>query len=181
MRMKKGLLVVVALLAIASIMAAIAYNSATITNRASLRVVNTTSAILSLHAWNGVKALDNDYVGNKDMDIEIVNGDLVIDLSGVQRNSVYVWNRCIQVRNNSLEDIKFTIESTLAKYITVRVDHSNFSCVFVNNGVNTGNYFELTPSGVGQYNINIAIELNIPADAELETLTGQLIVKGIAI
>ncbi len=90
--MRKSLMLVVVLLAIASLMGAMAYNTATVTNAGTLKVKNTNQSLLALMPCDGI--------GNKDLSADIVDGDLVFDFSkgmngnsyGLQRNSTYVWD-----------------------------------------------------------------------------------------
>ena len=74
MKMKKGLLMVVFLLAISSIMAAMSYNKATVTSASELKVVNTNKALLSLEAntpWSWQST-----VGAKDKTAVVKDGEL---------------------------------------------------------------------------------------------------------
>lgn len=112
---KKGLLLVVALLALSGLMAAMAYSQATITNAASLTVANTNEALLALKPLGGV--------GNLDETARLVDGDLVFSFGrgmgpfaragkeyGLQRDSVYQWGGnantgMFEIWNNSRDHI----------------------------------------------------------------------------
>ncbi|MGI6604959.1 MAG: hypothetical protein ACOX2S_08005 [bacterium] len=101
--MKKGVLVVVALLAIASVMAAMAYTSAQVRNDMNLKLVDTTEALLALTAGNHEAAYYKGYGADNYTQV------LAIDLSrglngeefGVQPFSTYIWNELFNVKNNS--------------------------------------------------------------------------------
>jgi hypothetical protein len=121
MKMKKGLLVVVVLLAMASLMAAMAYNTATITNSASLTIVSTDSALLQLDAKDASK------VGMKDEAAKVVDGNLVFNFNkgregsdfGLQKNSTYEWFNNVsgnyyglfRVWNHSKENLKLNLKA----------------------------------------------------------------------
>ena len=106
--MKKSLLIVVALLCMASLMAAMAYSSTTITNAASLTVTSSDESLVAL--------IPNDGLGNKDKAADIKDGKLVIDMAqglngdfGIQPDSFYKWDNLFTVKNNSNETIEFNI------------------------------------------------------------------------
>jgi len=126
---KKGLLMVVALLAVSCLMAAAAYSSATVTNAASLTVTNTDDSLMALTADHIGRE-----IGFKDTTAEIENGILKFNFNkgryaddndeyGLQTNSIYTWwdednNRGLfQVKNNSNDTIKLSIAQ----------DHNNYS------------------------------------------------------
>lgn len=109
--MKKGILLVVALLALSTVMAAFAFSSATIDSGASLTVKASDESLIAL-----IPA-DINEVGSKDGAATIVDGELAIDLAkglnggkfGVQGDSTYNWDHLFSVKNNSNETIEFTI------------------------------------------------------------------------
>lgn len=116
MKIRKGLMLVVVLLAVASLMAAMAYNTATITNKGDIKVTCTDEALLSLIPNNGV--------GNQDETADIEDGNLNIQFGrgnnpsfggdqnyGLQKNSVYVWDNLFIARNKSAETIKVSLKA----------------------------------------------------------------------
>ncbi|WP_066315637.1 hypothetical protein [Bacillus sp. FJAT-29814] len=131
MKMKKGLLMVVLLLAISSVMAAMSYNKATVTNAAELKIVNTDKALVTLQAdapWSW-----ENKVGAKDKTTVMKDGELFFqfgkginggtgaeEFHGLQPNSEYKWNHVFTIRNKSAETVKVTVRATgdLAKYVT---------------------------------------------------------------
>ncbi|MBE4907171.1 DUF1102 domain-containing protein [Bacillus luteolus] len=108
--MKKSILMVVALLALSTVMAAFAFSSATIKNDASLTVANTDSSLVALIPAS------TEAVGSKDGAAFLEDGKLKINLSkgnganfGVQGDSHYKWENLFTVKNNSKETVEFTI------------------------------------------------------------------------
>lgn len=110
MKMKKGLVMVVLLLALSSIMAAMSYTSATVTSAMSGTVVNTSDALLALTA-------------GKHEAVRIDNGVLKIDFNngekssqtgntyGLQKHSEYIWNGLFNIKNNSENRVDVTIKT----------------------------------------------------------------------
>ena len=129
--MKKSLLLVVILLTVASLMAAMAYTRAAVTNSAELKIVNTNKALVTLEdhtPWSW-----EDKAGAKDRTVVVKDGELFIQFGkgvdrdgktpvfyGLQPNSVYEWNPLFTLRNKSAETIRVTVRATgeLAQYIT---------------------------------------------------------------
>jgi hypothetical protein len=111
MFMKRGLVVVIALLAVASIMAAMAYTSATVTSDASLNMVSTNSALLALTPSDFHNAA---YYGSHPSNART----LVLDLDkgynnndfGVQPSSKYLWDDLFNVKNNSENDVRVKVK-----------------------------------------------------------------------
>lgn len=107
---RKSLLVVVTLLCMASLMAAMAYTSATVTNAASFKVTNTNEALLAITAGNHAAA---GYTTGH----PIVANELVINWAkgnggaefGVQSGSVYTWDDLFTVTNNSDKTVAVSI------------------------------------------------------------------------
>ncbi|WP_409344246.1 hypothetical protein [Paenibacillus sp. MBLB4367] len=105
--MKKGLMMIVVLLAIGGLMAAMAYSSASVTNASTLNVKNTNEALVALIA------ADANSIGNKDRTASYENGKLTFNFGkglggqtfGLQRNSTYEWEKLFKVKNNSNETI----------------------------------------------------------------------------
>ena len=73
--MKKSLILVVILLAVASLMAAMAYTKAMVTNNAELKIVNTNKALLALEPQ------DSKNKGFKDETAWIEDGELKFNFS----------------------------------------------------------------------------------------------------
>lgn len=107
MKMKKGLMSVVFLLATSSAMAAMSFSSAEVKSDMSFSVKNSNEALLALianadHAAPGY----NSY------------GELAIDLNkgyqgsyGVQNDSKYTWNKLFTVKNNSEKEITVKVKA----------------------------------------------------------------------
>lgn len=115
--MKKSFFMVIALLALSSLMAAMAFSSAQVSNSAALSVVNTDSALLALNVPE--KSLDRHAGGNSDGTARIVDGNLVFDFNkgasnrsfGLQKNSEYVWLSLFETKNNTSQTIRTAIST----------------------------------------------------------------------
>jgi len=103
--MKKSLLVVIALLAIASLMAAMAYTSATVSSKASLVISTTEDSILAFN-------VDPSRPGHEDGNAVIENNNLVLkfnnDIHGMQQGSTYNWDQMFSITNNSNSAVRVT-------------------------------------------------------------------------
>jgi len=106
--MKKSLLMVVTLLAVASLMAAMAFTSATVNNTASFKVSNTNEALLALEAGDHAAAgYTDDAPGSKELVINWAKGNG--GEFGVQSGSIYYWNKLFKVTNNSEKTVHVSI------------------------------------------------------------------------
>lgn len=128
MKMRKSLLVVVVMLAMASLMAAMAFNSGYIHSSQRLSIVNTDNALVALVPGTGVGNLDATATVAPDGALSLdfgkgINGSYF----GLQPGSSYVWNELFQVKSNTKEDIEysFTLDSELAKYVTITDTNTN--------------------------------------------------------
>ncbi len=186
---KVGIIVIVALLAISGIMAAMAYSNATVWSQADMTIINSNDALVGLYPWA-------DRVGTKDKTVYIdeTDGRLYLNFAaglgdqagqgtkGFQPGSEYRWGTVFRVYNRSNDNVEITIENDGLKYIYVAevgyIDHPPTSkFVFVHNGVNTGNRLPIAP---GSHRA-ISIKFDVPADAPLEAISGNLIVKSWAV
>jgi peroxiredoxin family protein len=118
---KKGLVLVIALLCMASLMAAMAYTSAEVKAGYTVRVVNTNEALLALIP-NDKDADGTAYVDG--------NGNLVLDFgrignegnfSGLQPGSTYEWQELVTLKNNSQNKIQvnLTVDGEATEYLTI--------------------------------------------------------------
>jgi hypothetical protein len=194
MKMKKGLLLVVLLLAISSVMAAMSYNKATVTNASELKIVNTDKALVTLQAdapWSW-----ENKIGAKDKTTVMKDGELFFqfgkginggtgeaEFHGLQPNSVYQWNHVFTVRNKSAETVKVTVKATgeYAKYITFGSGTRNTTeptwgtegqaIVFDNVGPEVRS---------GMQNIrSVAVKISLPSGVEVsqQALLGSIVVE----
>ncbi len=191
---KKGLLMVIVLLAMASFMAAMAYSSAKVTNAAQLKVVNTDQALLTLEdhspwSWQST-------VGSKDKTVVVKDGELFFQFGkginggtgaaqfyGLQPNSEYTWNYLFTIRNKSAETLKLTVrlDGPFAQYITLGTTTGQGS------GANWGTkgqplVIDTVPPETrsGMQNIrNIALKIEIPSGHPVSAteLLGSIIVE----
>lgn len=198
--MKKGLLMVVFLLAISSVMAAMSYNKASVTNASELKVVNSNQALLSLEVdspWSWQTT-----VGAKDKTAVLKDGELFFQFGkginggtgaemfyGLQPNSVYEWSPLFTLRNKSAETIKVTVraEGPYAQYITFGTASNPAGGLAPVWGVQ-GQPLVITPitkeTSSGMQNIrNIAVKISIPSGHAVSTteLMGSIIVESEAV
>lgn len=155
------MLLLVLVLTTASLLAAAAYNTATVTNAATLKVSTTDDSLLALspqagHVGTNPFGWNTPYlnVGNKDGTARIDDGELAIDFSrgaggystpdpgsgnhGVQPNSVYIWDNLFMVRNKTSETIDCEIAVSLTSLPAgVEVwmkDHNSATWLLVSSG-----------------------------------------------
>ncbi len=105
--MRKSLLVVVVLLCVASLMAAMAYTSATLRNQASFKVSNTDAALLAIRAGDHAAAGYTSGSTSKELVINWAKGNN--GEFGVQSGSVYIWENLFYVKNNADHPVKVSI------------------------------------------------------------------------
>ncbi|MEH7387277.1 hypothetical protein V7147_17955 [Bacillus sp. JJ1521] len=197
MKMKKGLLMVVFLLAISSVMAAMSYNKATVTNAAELKIVNTDTALVTLQkdapwSWENKTGAKDDTTVMKDGELffqfgkGINGGTGEAQFHGLQPNSEYQWNHVFTIRNKSAETVNVTVRATgdLAQYVTFGTSHNpraaspeptwgkqGKSLVFENVGPEVRS---------GLQNVrSVAVKINIPSGAKVsqEEVLGSIIVE----
>ncbi|MDP5274382.1 7TM-DISM domain-containing protein [Chengkuizengella axinellae] len=108
--MKKAILVIASLLAVSSVMAAMAFSSATVKNDANFTITNTDEALLAVSTGEGghnaayyEEANDGARVLKIDFD-RGHEGDF-----GLQPNSEYIWEDLFEVTNNSENQLDFVI------------------------------------------------------------------------
>lgn len=194
MKMKKGLLMVVLLLAISSVMAAMSYNKATVTNAAELKIVNTDKALVTLQAdapWSW-----ENKVGAKDKTTVMKDGELFFqfgkginggtgaaEFHGLQPNSQYQWNHVFTIRNKSAETVKITVRAKgeLAKYVTFGSGtRSNTEPAWGTKG--QAYVFDNVGPEIksGMQNIkSVAVKINIPSGVNIspQDVLGSIVVE----
>lgn len=160
------LMLVIAILISACIIAVTTYNSNTIVCLASIEVVSTNQALLALEPGS-------DPTGNM---IEEKEGILYFNFSFDKNiEQYYLFTELFKVRNNSVDDIIFSVESEGIDYISIMP--SDIGIAFVEDGVNTGYYHSL-PSGAS---VNVAVSFNIPSCPETPDIYGRLLIKAQAV
>jgi hypothetical protein len=200
MKMKKGLLMVVFLLAISSIMAAMSYNKATVTNASELKIVNTNQALVELDAdapWSW-----ENKIGSLDKTVVMQDGELFFQFGkgidggtgnekfyGLQPNSEYQWNHIFTVRNKSAETVKMTVKAVgpYAKFITFGVAHNpraNVSPDWAKQGEALVFDKVTKETNSGMQNIrSVAMKISIPSGETVsqEVLKGSIVVESEAV
>ncbi|MGI6113833.1 MAG: hypothetical protein ACOYEJ_06895 [Mahellales bacterium] len=185
--MRKGLILVVVLLCVASLMAAMAYTTAEVNNPATMSIVNSNEALLRMYPWSGRTGTKDATCFIGDDGVMHFNfgagyGDAKGQASyGFQPDSVYKWGQLFRVYNMSNDKVQFTIENDGLKYITVAthgyVDATSNAFVFVRDGNNTGTRINIPPNS----HHAIAVKFVVPYGVDLEDLSGKLIVKSWAV
>lgn len=143
---KKGLILIVALLCVASLMAAMAYSTAYVQNPTTLKIASTDSALIQIVPGTGV--------GNKDATAYVENGVMNVDFGrgrggqifGLQPASAYTWDNLFSVTNNSEENLNYRItvgNDEIVKHLTI-TDTTTGQVVF--NQSNASAYVDF-PSG----------------------------------
>ena len=108
--MKKGLLIVVVLLAMASMMAAMAVSSASVNSDFGLAIANSDDALVALSP--------SDYHDAAYMTSGALADVLKIDLTegydgnnfGLQPNSTYIWDELYNIKNNTEHTVDVTVK-----------------------------------------------------------------------
>lgn len=183
--MRKSVILVVVLFAVASLMGAFAYNQAVVESDQTLKVVATNQALLALKPGDGV--------GNKDKTAYVdSDGILKIDFGrglgengfhGLQPGSTYTWNKLISIQNKSAETVEVTLNlengvaiSTVAIANVEGTSNNNwFSGMEVWSNDNA-TAFDLGPNCT----IDLQFEVEIPRDAQLGTFAGTMTVDAVA-
>ena len=162
---RRSLLVVVALLCMASLMAAMAYTTATVTNAASMRVTKTEGSLLRFDlATNG-----NQTAPESGYTVGVENGEMWFDFTqgsssdaGFQPNSEYTYSKLFRVINSEqnrgngrTSTIELTAETDLP-YLTLIDSRGN---VLISDGV--------TQPGVKGVEGAYTVIFRIPSGAEL--------------
>ncbi|HHY06473.1 MAG TPA: hypothetical protein GX532_05800 [Clostridia bacterium] len=164
---KKGLVLVIALLCMASLMAAMAYTSAEVQAGYTVSVVNTDKALLAL-----IPNTDKDGTAYIDKD-----GNLVLDfgrignegnLSGLQPGSTYEWRGLVDVQNNSQNKIEvdLSVDGAATECLTIIDDKGHQVKNLKLNGNNK---------------TTIGFRVAVPAKAQAgQNLTGNIVVSATA-
>lgn len=178
MKIKKGLLMVVLLLALSSIMAAMSYTSAKVTSAMTGTVTNTNNALLTLKDSKSHNA-----AFNKD-------GVLVIDFNkgynnnsyGLQKHSEYVWDDLFRIANNSENDVNVTIktDSNPPSGVKIEVKIGNDRWKIINN-VDVYKPSKLksgSQGNSGKNEVTIDVKVTVDKGAGLGDFKPNLIIDG---
>lgn len=94
---RKGLLLVISLLALATLMAAMSFSSATVQAKANLTITNSAKGLVALLPGDGTTA------SKDDLTMDFTDG--TVD-KGIQPGSVYTWDNLFTIQNNTHKSIK---------------------------------------------------------------------------
>ncbi len=108
-KMKKSLLVVVALLCMASLMAAMAFSTASVSNAMTVKLANTQDALLALSASEYHNAATTDHITADMLNINLNKGKDGVEY-GIQPHSTYEWDDLFNIKNNSENDVDVTVK-----------------------------------------------------------------------
>ena len=175
MKMKKGLLMVVLLLALSSIMAAMSYTSAKVTSAMTGTVTNTNNALLALKESKSHNAAFNQ------------DGVLVIDFNkgdgnksyGLQKHSDYVWDKLFSIANNSENDVDVTIKTennSPGVKIEVKIG-GHWTPINTTEGFIIKK-LKASPGNSGNNDVAIDVRVIVDKGASLANFNPNLIVEG---
>ncbi|MBB4823352.1 hypothetical protein HNO89_000572 [Sporosarcina luteola] len=183
MKTKKGLWLVVLLLAISSLMAAMSYSSATVTSAMTGTVKSTTDSLLALNKGDHNAARIEDGV----LKIDFNQGNktsLPVTTYGVQKDSEYIWNGLFSVKNNS--------ENVVAVSIKTENNPANGVSIFVRAGKGDWQQIDSTRSAKidnlpiafktnGQHEAKIDVKVVVAKGASLGNFNPNIVVTGEAV
>jgi len=161
---KMGLFISLVLIIISALVAVVAYSNATIINPAVIKIVSTNDALLSLSSYNDPCELVT----------TTSKGLLSFNFNFDNKNhQEFNFDELFKIKNNSTDNVKVTIESDGVNYISLQPSTS--SIYFVVNGINKGNYYDLS-SGE---KITIKVSFTIPENTSQVEIDGVLRVKAV--
>lgn len=178
-----GVLLLVVVLAVTGLAAAAAYNSATVVSTQTLKVVNTSQALLRLTPGTGVGNKDNTAAILSDGTLDIKFGTSGLSqygFLGLQPKSNYQWDKLVSISNFSAEKITVTLNVSggAASYLIVKGSPNNnwFSGrVLWNKGVATS--INLNPNDT----VDLCFIIDLMDGAALGNFAGTITVSATAI
>jgi hypothetical protein len=173
---RKSILLVVTLLCMASLMAAMAYTSAIVTNGASFIVSNTDDALLAIKAGNHAAA---GYTTGSTANELVINWAKGKDGAefGVQSGSVYTWEDLFNVKNNSEK----TVEVSVYVPIDSAKPEPNIGSKVYLKTETSDNWISVASRHTGAYGTKVVFTLepgaSINIDSKIDTMQ-RTIAKG---
>jgi hypothetical protein len=170
--MKRSVFVVVALLAAASLMAAMAYSTATVRSAGEILIANSNSALVSI----GHAGTDQDkIVQNEDGKAVFYFGrGFEGGMFGFQQDSEYHYDYFMHVINNSDNPVEVWLElegfGDAAAWITI----SHGGTVLIDEGSQTGD--RVTIDLDGWRTRNFTLDINVEGGAVMDSFSGTVIV-----
>ena len=170
MRIKKRLVVIVAALAISSVMATMAYSGAYVQNPTTLKIASTKDSLVAINPGTGIGNLDG--TSNVKDGVMYVNFGLGKDgeVYGLQPGSGYAWNNLFTATNNSKENVNYRItvsNENIVKHLTI-TDTTNNTVVF--NQSNASPYVDFISGSTHSFKVEIWLHQN----TTLEELQGAI-------
>ena len=182
MKMKKGLIMVVLLLALSSIMAAMSYTSATVTSAMSGTVKSTDASLLALKAGSHKAAT----IENGVLKIDFNKGNVSsqpVGSYGVQKNSEYIWNGLFTIGNNSenVVKVKINTEGNPAKGVKlyVKTGDSGWTLIDSINGY-THTKLPVAFKNLNLHEVAVDVKVVVDSNADLGNFNPNLVVSGSA-
>lgn len=162
--MKKMILIVVAIIIIASTAVAVtAYTSASVEGPVSLKVTSTDQALLALKPGQDPKDIVNIESG-------VLEFNFGFDIYNEQSYNFY---ELFIVANNSAAPIEFTIKGEGIDNNYINLYEKTSSNHFIQEGTDKSYYHSLSPGEEAK----IGVSFRIPGDAPSDTRVGQLKVE----
>lgn len=177
MKMKKSLLMVVFLLALSSVMAAMSFSSAKVTNAMEGTVTETSESLLTFRLKNSSNNVHDHSAAFMDggvLNLNFDNGRLKNNGQpwkfGLQRDSVYVWENLFEVKNQSENRVSITIgtESQVPAGVKISVNAGDGFKEIGHTAVSFGKM------GVADSK-HISIKVEVDKNAELAPFTPNLV------
>ena len=182
MKMKKGLVMVVLLLALSSIMAAMSYTSATVTSAMSGTVKSTDASLLALTAGKHKAAT----IDNGVLKIDFNKGNVTsmpVNSYGLQKHSEYIWNGLFSIKNNSENMVDATIktENNLPSDVKLYVKTGNSAWTEITsmNGF-THSGLPVAFKNLNLHEVAIDVKVVVGKNASLGNFAPNLVVSGTA-
>lgn len=182
MKMRKGLVMVVLLLALSSIMAAMSYTSATVTSAMSGTVVNTGDALLALKKGSH-KATT---IENGVLKIDFNKGNIStmpVKSYGLQKHSEYIWNGLFSIQNNSENkvDIAIKTENNLPSGVKLYVKTENGNWTEINSLTGyTHSGLPIAFKTLSLHEVAVDVKVVVGNNASLGNFAPNLVVSGTA-
>lgn len=178
MKMKKGLLLVVFLLAISSVMAAMSYSTAKVTSAMTGSITTSEESLLSLRL--GKVDHNAAYMEEGVLKLKFDKGREGIKY-GSQRNSQYMWEDLFQIKNNSENIVNATIKTVnplpTGVKLSIRIEGSDWKELSnAATGVQFNNW-----AVASQKRVDIRIEVADGATTTMGDFKPDLIVEGAAV
>lgn len=163
---KKGLVLVLVFLCLASLVAAMAYTSADVKAGYTIKVADSSAALLALSFNSNVAAGDCTGVqDSQDGSLKITFGN---DTNGLQSGGTYVWQGLVTLKNNTTKNIKVTVtDSDSNPRLAITYNNASVQNIAIN----------------ANETLSLDVAVKVPAGAATganNDLTGNIVVSAVA-